>query len=389
MPESRRVLIISLLLPFLIYKAEAQEITFSAAQNFLTSNPNITRLVQEPRSFQSFDAAITWSTSGTEAARIFGGPRLGVGVSYANLGSCNCTPGSRMGDSFAIYGRINHSLLKLGAFRAGYNLELGPALMTHAYHKTDNPVNLLYGGPITIHVKGGFFALVQITGRLALEADVDFRHNSSCRLIVPNAGINSVSCGLGARYSLGDGTLTPGAHRPESDPLDKKFRVSIFAGGGIHRCMAEFNADLLLPPDQRQDTYTPWFKGSMGADIVWRYSRATSSGLQAEVHYIGNTEALKRSDNALFGPAEREYSPIAPGVALIQDLYFGSFTAGVAAGVYLFRKVGIHEDHGRSYQKVWLKYYPPRLGGFFAGITLRAHKFNQADYLELTLGKIL
>ncbi len=371
------------------YATRGQEIHFCAAHNFMTSTGPITRLVQEPRGFQAFDAAITWSTSGTEAARIFGGPRLGIGISYANLGSCHCIPGSRMGDSFALYGRINHSLIKLGAFQAGYNLELGPALMTHPYHRTDNPGNLLYGGPFTIHVKGGFFALVHITNKLTVEADVDFRHNSSCRLIVPNAGINSVNCGIGARYSLGNATLTPGAHRPEADPLDKKFRVSIFAGGGIHRCMAEFNADLLLPPDQRQASYTPWFKGSVGLDAVWRYSRATSSGLQLEVHYLANTEALKRSDNKLFGTAEREYSPIAPGVALIQDLYFGSFIAGVGAGLYLYRKVGVHEDHGRSYQKVWLKYYPPRLGGFFAGLTLRAHKFNQADYLELTLGKIL
>ena len=381
--------IVSLLLILVPVLVRGQEISVSAAQNFLTSAPPIARLVQEPRTFQAFDASISWETSQTEAARLLGSPRLGLGVSYANLGSCRCIPGSRLGDTFSIYGSIKHPILRLGPFMAGYNIELGTAFMSHPYHVYDNPGNLLYGGPITIHVKGGFFALVQVSPRLGLEADIDFRHNSSCRLIIPNAGVNAVSCSLGARYRIGNGTLKPGEHRPQDDPLDRKFRFSIFAGGGIHRCMAEFNADKLLPPEERQSSYTPWFKGSIGADFVWRYSRVTSSGLQAELHYLSNTEALVRSDNALYGPAERSYSPFAPGLAVIQDLYFGSFTAGVGVGAYLYKKVGVHEDHGRLYQKVWLKYYPPSLHGLFAGICLRAHKFNQADYLEFSIGKIL
>ena len=367
----------------------AQEIAVSVAENFFTSNPPITRLVQEPRHFQAFDVGIYWKPTHTEAARPYSSPRFGLGFSYANLGSCNCIPGSRMGDSFTIYAHFDRDLLQLGAFSAGYDIELGAALMTKYYDRFDNPGNLLYGGPYTNHFKMGFFSRVQVSQNLALRAEVNFRHNSTARLIIPNAGVNSVSCALGAAYAIGKNNLKPGSRRPEADPLDKEFRVAVFGAGGVHRCMAEFNADLKLPPEERQDSYTPWFKGSVGAELNWRYSRRTSTGAQAEFHYLSNTDALRRSDTALYGPGERKYSPFAPGIGLIQDLYFGSFTVGVGVGAYLFKETGIHEDHGRLYQKVNIRYYPPALKRIFAGLAIRAHHFNQADYLEFSIGTVL
>jgi hypothetical protein len=109
--------------------------------------------------------------------------------------------------------------------------------------------------------------------------------------------------------------------------------------------------------------------------------------IQAELHYISNTVALQKSDNILYGAAERSYSPWAPGLAIIQDFYIGSFTAGVGLGAYLFREVGIHENHGRLYQKVNIRYYPDFLPSFFAGISLRVHEFSRADYFEFSVGK--
>ena len=114
-----------------------------------------------------------------------------------------------------------------------------------------------------------------------------------------------------------------------------------------------------------------------------------AEGLQAELHYLSNMEALKRADTALFGPGERSYAPLAPGIALIQDLYFGSFTAGVGVGAYLFRAFGEHEDHGLLYQKVHLRYYPPALRRVFAGVAIRAHEFGTADYIEFSIGTVL
>jgi hypothetical protein len=165
--------------------------------------------------------------------------------------------------------------------------------------------------------------------------------------------------------------------------------VAVFAGGGILRCMAEYDADRLLPPEQRQERYTPWFKGSIGAEVDWRYSRRTSTGAQAEFWYLSNTEAIRRADDALYGPAARRYSPFAAGIGLIQDFYFGSLTAGIGVGAYLFKQSGKHEDNGRLYQKVYLRYYPPALKRVFAGAAIRAHHFGKADYIEFSIGTVL
>ena len=369
--------------------AQAQELYASFAENFFTKAKRTTRLVQGPLRFEAFDIGILWRTSDTEAARLYSAPRVGFGFSYANLGSCECIPGSRLGDSFTLYGRLDRTLLQLGIFSAGYDLEFGAALMTHYYDRFDNPVNQLYGGPLTMHSKMGGYARFQVSEHLALKAEVNFRHNSSGRLFVPNGGINSVSYGLAASYAVGDNTLKPGARRPEADPLEREWRVAVFGGGGIHRCMAESDADLLLPAEQRRESYTPWFKGSVGAELDWRYSRRTSTGAQVEFFYYSNTEGMRSSDTALYGPGERRYSPYAAGIGLVQDLYFGSFTAGVGLGAYLFKQTGVHEDNGRLYQKVDLRYYPPALKRVFFGTAIRAHRFGKADYIEFSFGTVL
>ena len=369
--------------------AQAQEVFVNVAENFLKPATNIKNLVLEPRRFQAFDVGILWQAAETEAAGIYASPRVGIGFSYANLGSLACVPGSRMGDSFSIYVRFERAFIQTSSFSAGYDLELGPALMTHYYDRYTNPDNRLYGGPYSNHIKMGAFGRLQVGRNLALRAELNFRHNSAGRIFVPNGGLNSYSCALGASYAVGSRTIHPGAHRPEGDPLDRKFRVSVFAAGGVHRCMAEFKADLKLPLEERQDAYTPWFKGSVGADVIWRYSRRTSTGVQMELHYLSNMEALKRADDILFGPGERKYAPLAPGIGIIQDLYFGSFTAGVGVGAYLFRAFGEHEDHGLLYQKVGLRYYPPALKRMFAGVAIRAHHFGTADYIEFSFGTVL
>ena len=369
--------------------AGAQEVYVSVAENVFTKTKRMERLVQGPMQFQAFDIGVYWKTSDTEAAGLYGFPRIGLGFSYANLGSLECIPGSRLGDSFTLYARLDRELLQWGIFSAGYDIEFGGALMTHWYDRYTNSDNLLYGGPYSNHAKFGVFSRLQVSQNLAVRAEVNYRHNSTGRLFIPNGGLNSVSYALGLFYAVGDRTVKPGVRRPEADPLDKPFRVVIFAGGGIHHCMAEFYADLKFPKEERQDSYTPWFKGSIGAELDWRYSRKTSTGVQVELHYLSNTEALRRSDTVLYGPGERKYSPVAPGIGLIQDLYFGSVTVGIGCGVYLFKQVGIEENHGPLYQKVDIRYYPPALKRVFAGMAIRAHKFGKADYVEFSLGTIL
>lgn len=367
-------------------RVNAQDISVSASRHVLTNTKYISALIPGDRGFNSFDAAITWKSSG-EWARLYGDPNMGFGVSWCNLGALDCKDGAKVGDSFAFYGTWMRDLLRLGPVAAGYCVQGGMALMSNPYHKIDNPLNDLYGGPLTFHFKAGVFLRASIASGWSINAEVAFKHNSAARLFIPNRGLNALSYSLGASYAIGDKTVTPGAKLPTASPLMSKVRLAVFAGGGIHRCMAEFEADDMLASGSRPDSYTPWFKGSAGIEAVWHYCKKTSTGLQAELHYISNTVALQKSDNILYGAAERSYSPWAPGLAIIQDFYIGSFTAGVGLGAYLFREVGIHENHGRLYQKVNIRYYPDFLPSFFAGISLRVHEFSRADYFEFSVGK--
>ena len=530
-------------------RALAQEVYVAGDCNRLVNVRYLTDLVQEPRLYGTFDVGIAWKTAGPDAL-MYNAPRVGIGFSYAALGACNYTPGSRMGDSFAVYGFFMRDLVQKGWFSAGYDAEFGMALMSDHYDKFDNPLNVAYGGPFTFHLKGGLYAMARVTDRLTLGIEASYRHNSSCRFFIPNRGINAYGCSLSARYALGQATLTPGggsargagagahspgggavqgagadahspggggvrgggvgahsqgggvvrrggvgahssgggaargggadalssggggvrgagvdAHSPGGGgvrgagadalspdsgtargggvgahsqgggvvrgagagahsqggggvrgagagahssgggadalspggggasapdlPLNARWRVSVFGAGGPHKCNAEYYADQLLPPEDRSDPYTTWFKGSAGAEAAWRYCRRTSTAIQVELHYISNTERLKVCDLAMYGRQEGIYSPWAPGIAAAQEFYLGPFSAGAGMGVYLWRHVGIHEDHSRFYQKVFLRYYPPVLRSVYMGISMRAHTFSRADYLEFCLGWIL
>lgn len=389
---SKRLLVTVLAaIPLLIsVKARGQEVYVAGDLNHFTDVGYLNELVQGAKVYGTFDVGIGWKTKGADAA-MYNYPRVGFGLSYAALGAVQCTPGSRMGDSFSAYGFFMRDLVRTGWFSAGYSVELGLALMTHPYDKYDNPLNVVYGGPITFHAKGGVYAMAQVSDRLSLGIEATYRHNSSCRLFIPNRGVNAYGCSISARYAIGNHTLEPGggpASNPEL-PINARWRVSVFAAGGLHKCNAEYYADQLLPPESRSDPYTPWFKGSAGLEAAWRYCRRTSTALQLEVHYIANTDRLKDCDQRMYGRQEPEYSPWAPGVGFVQELYFGPFTAGAGAGVYLWRRVGIHENHSRFYQKVFLRYYPPALRSWYAGISMRAHTFDRADYLEFCIGKIL
>ena len=395
-------------------RALAQEVYVAGDCNRLVNVRYLTDLVQEPRLYGTFDVGIAWKTAGPDAL-MYNAPRVGIGFSYAALGACNYTPGSRMGDSFAVYGFFMRDLVQKGWFSAGYDAEFGMALMSDHYDKFDNPLNVAYGGPFTFHLKGGLYAMARVTDRLTLGIEASSRHNSSCRFFIPNRGINAYGCSLSARYALGQATLTPGggsargagagahssgggadalspggggASAPDL-PLNARWRVSVFGAGGPHKCNAEYYADQLLPPEDRSDPYTTWFKGSAGAEAAWRYCRRTSTAIQVELHYISNTERLKVCDLAMYGRQEGIYSPWAPGIAAAQEFYLGPFSAGAGMGVYLWRHVGIHEDHSRFYQKVFLRYYPPVLRSVYMGISMRAHTFSRADYLEFCLGWIL
>ena len=153
----RARIILSIMLCLLPAAAGAQEVYVSVAENAFTKARRTTRLVTGPLHFQAFDAGISWQVADSEAARLYGSPRIGVGFSYANMGSCECIPGSRLGDSFTLYARFDRPLLRLGAFTAGYDLEFGAALMTHHYDRFDNPDNQLYGGPYANHAKMGAY----------------------------------------------------------------------------------------------------------------------------------------------------------------------------------------------------------------------------------------
>ena len=159
--------------------------------------------------FDSFYAEMTWrardlgsaTAGGFDAAYRF--PSLSIGFIYNTLSNVTFTHAiSGYSDMAALYGKWSRELISAGHLSFGYDAALGISYSSRVYDPITNPANWYFSSPLLIYFSGGAHLDWRLTGRFVLEAGVQFRHNSSARLSYPNGGLNYVSAGLGARYSL-------------------------------------------------------------------------------------------------------------------------------------------------------------------------------------------
>ena len=65
---------------------------------------------------------------------------------------------------------------------------------------------------------------------------------------------------------------------------------------------------------------------------------------------------------------------------------YGPFSAFASISAYLDRHNGLHDQRGKLYQRIGLKYLLPGSTGLFVAMDCKAHGFSRAAMMELTLG---
>ena len=83
-----------------------------------------------------------------------------------------------------------------------------------------------------------------------------------------------------------------------------------------------------------------------------------------------------------YGP----YRGFSAGAGVIQHLHYGPFSAFATVGAYIYRHNGLHDQRGKLYQRIGLKYLLPGSTGLFVAMDCKAHGFSRAAMMELTLG---
>ena len=177
----------------------------------------------------------------------------------------------------------------------------------------------------------------------------------------------------------------------------------ITLGGGIHTCMAEWNAYVESESDPaKKEEIAKGLKKhpklSLSFDALYRYSMRYATGVGIDLFYSSNMKELEASDRVFYGDEAVDsspgYSPLSIGIAVVQEVYWNNFAVHVAIGAYPYRHKGVNgeeakaagdRERGWHYEKAGFRYYFPKLGNTFLGFAIKSHSIK-AEYLEFSAG---
>lgn len=347
--------------------------------------------------FNSFNLAWDFVTRGEAGSfsAAYNRPVFTIGLTYNTLDDVVFrSERGHYSPMVAAYAGIGRDLLRYGPFSLGYDISLGLSYSDGYYDPLTNPSNWFFSSPVLFHAAGGGHITWQLARRLDLIADISVRHSSSARFAYPNGGLNYWGGGLSARYHLQDrkpaegrGFRTP---RISDELYEKGWSYEIYAGGGVHACAAEWLAtsrtvdrETLAAKHLRR-----WPMGSLGFDAIYRLNGRFALGANASAFYCSNMEALRWADGIIYSEEEAaasSYAPFSVGIGAVQEIFYKRTAFYLQEGYYLYRKAGIHADHGRLYERAGLRIYPRRIEPFFLSVCIKAHRFK-ADYMDFTIG---
>ena len=211
-----------------------------------------------------------------------------------------------------------------------------------------------------------------------------------------------MGCGVFTRYRLDDYDYKEYTGKPRlKGDYKRGMQYMIVLGGGVHTCMAEWNAKVETQEDPAKKSEVKLKahpKLSIGIDAVYRYALRYASGASLDIFYSSNMKELEASDRVVYGDAavenSRGYDPISVGISLVHEVYWHNLTLHIAVGAYPYRHKGVNgieaqeagdRERGWHYEKAGLRYYLPQLGDTFLGVPIKSHSIK-AEYLEFSAG---
>ena len=355
--------------------------------------------------YMTYEAAVGFQTNPADScsyAHTFGYPMISAGLSLASMGDFKFHDQSKLPSLYSVFGSFERSLIRKKHASFGYMLDFGVTYTPGRYDPVNNPGNNWLSFPVMAYFGAGTFAKWHIGKRWEVGADIMFRHFSNGRLALPNEALNALGGGLFARYRLSDYEYTryEGVRKPKYE-FKKGMQYMIVLGGGLHSCMAEWNAYVETEPDpakKEQIHLKKHPKLSLSLDALYRYSLRYATGLSLDVFYSSNMKELEKSDRIVYGDEAVDnspgYDPISVGIAFVQEVYWKNFAVHVAIGAYPYRHKGVNgpeakalgdRERGWHYEKAGLRYYMPKLGDTFVGFAIKSHSIK-AEYLEFSVG---
>ena len=375
------------------------------AQGWYGTDMERTRPNLKTYGYMTYEAGVGFQSHPSDSsafAQQFGYPMLNFGFSLARMGNFKFYDQTHFSNLYSLYGSFERSLMRRKHVSLGYIFDFGATYNPDRYDPVNNPGNNWLSSPVMAYFAAGAFVKFHVGDRWELGADAMFRHYSNGRLALPNEALNALGAGLFARYRLDDYDYKEYTGKPRlKGDYKRGMQYAIVLGGGVHTCMAEWNAKVEKEDDPVKKSEVKLKahpKLSVSVDAMYRYALRYASGVSLDVFYSSNMKELEASDRIVYGDEAVEkspgYDPISVGLALVHEVYWHNLAVHVAVGAYPYRHKGVNgieakeagdRERGWHYEKAGLRYYFPKFGDTFLGFAIKSHSIK-AEYLEFSAG---
>ena len=330
------------------------------------------------KGYDALTAAFGWQTDGSETwHHVHNFPSYGIGLYTAWLDNKG-----EIGQPVSVYGFYRGTLMRSGAHRVGYHVELGLAFNWDCYDALTNEKNITIGSPATVHIGLGAEYTYTVAKRLAIGVGGGLTHFSNGAVRKPNKGLNLGSAQVRVVYLLEEERLPVRRldyGKPKGNEVDVTFGFGVKSWEVDTVRHPEFGSEYQNDAKYALATLTATFlhrychRGKYGAGLTGVYDE----WLDSDVRQVDGKA------QPILGPLRHR---LCAGAFATHELCIDRLAIVTQLGFYF--KQPKFEDKGQkkdiSFQRAGVKYTLPF--NMQVGLNIFAHRLTKADFIEWNLG---
>lgn len=322
----------------------------------------------------AISAEIVFQTTGRKYwHQLYNFPKFGFGVTNIWFPQTD-----ELGTPIGMYAFIESPIKKWKKSEINWIFDFGIGLGWNAYDSISNPHNVLLGSTGSVFAHFSFVYHYQFNKRIGADASIGFTHSSNGALKMPNFGINILCPKLAITYNLqSTQQATKTRELPSLNPTNE---ISLTYAMGTKQIDVTGSDNDSIKNEFRNTNFKIY-------NLVLLYQRQISRlskvgiGIDFTVDPSDNADGLVTGDlTSLYPPAFNDKAKLA--IILSYELAIGKLALVLQPGFYLYKTS--HDPTPFFYQRIGTRYDIYK--GFYAGASLRAVNFGQADWIEFSVG---
>jgi hypothetical protein len=324
------------------------------------------------KSFSAYSIELVSQTTGKKLwQQLYNYPRFGVGIYNAIL-----VDHREVGAPIAIFGMLDLPIFRSGNFSFYSSSGFGFCFNWKSF-KQDH-YNIAMGAQESFYLDGGFTLEYKFNTGFLIDLDASLTHFSNGDIQKPNWGINLVGPKLRVGYNFNNYDRPFLNKAVQYDTKKTECQVSFFTG--IKNIVYPGNdVDMVT---KNRGVYYPVFGVSTTFNRQVGFKSRFGLGITTEYYSAANPLIVAHN-----GHLYKENAPFTEGIEVSiypsYSLVIDRLALVLQPGFYIYR-AKYPSPSPVFYQRLGLKY--DIFKNIYAGIFLRAYKYNISDYIEWTIG---